>query len=225
MSRFVAARAVILPLKGQELVDRRDGGRIGCGEAHQPATCKRVSVIADLGAPGRHHAGSRDLPGMDLPGKRKVALPERGSDPLHVGSDLGHPCAVAGIALKTDAAAVGQRLELVEGGVLIDAHGHLASGLDLREGAIAGIASRSLRRAIPPRAIDAGNQYQKQQSGATHSAFPSVFQLDLGHFPLVRSLAEPAEDRFEELDAQQQGYGNESEHDGAREVTESDHGA
>ena len=126
------------------------------------------------------------------------------------------PALSRGIALKTDAAAVGQRLELVEGGVLIDAHGHMASGLDLREGAVAGIAepvSASSYSAPGDRRRQPASEAAKRR--ATHSAFPSVFQLDLGHLPLVRSLAQAAEDRFEELDAEQQGYGNESEHDGA----------
>jgi hypothetical protein len=44
--------------------------------------------------------------------------------------DLSYAGRVGGISLKRDAPAIVQRLETMEGGVLIYAHGSVAAGLD-----------------------------------------------------------------------------------------------
>jgi hypothetical protein len=73
---------------------------------------------------------------MHEPGQREVAAAEGPGNPLHVSSDLGYTRGIARVALKDDPATVRQRLELVDGSVLIDAHGDMPARLDLSESAV-----------------------------------------------------------------------------------------
>ena len=169
MSGSVAGRAMILPLKGQELVNGGDRRGIRGLEAHLPATWQRVGSVSDPGPAGSHHGRSGHVTVVDEAGQSKVATCERHGDPAHVRSDFCHAGGVARVALKTDAAPVGQRLESMRGGVLIYTHGGVTPSLDQRKGAVGGITSKGQRRGtIPRRTIDTGGHDQKQQGCARH---------------------------------------------------------
>jgi hypothetical protein len=61
--------------------------------------------------------------------QREVAATECAGNLPHVRSNLSHTGNVGSISLEGDAATIGQRLEPVPGGVLIDAHGSMPARL------------------------------------------------------------------------------------------------
>jgi hypothetical protein len=73
---------------------------------------------------------------VDEAGEGEIAAAKRARDCPHMRSDLGYARRIGSGALERDPAPVGQRLEAVEGGVLIYAHGCVAARLNRREGAV-----------------------------------------------------------------------------------------
>ena len=136
MGTVVARRSMVEALKGEELVNAGDSEGVGALKSHLAASGQRVGCVPDARPAGGHDRSSGHLPIMDEAGNCKVAASEGAGDQSHVSPDLRHTSRVAWVALKADAAAVRQRLEVVKGGVLIDTHGHVAAGLGLIEGAV-----------------------------------------------------------------------------------------
>jgi hypothetical protein len=164
---------MILPLKGEELVNGGNRRGVRGLEAQLAAARERVGSVSDPGPARSHHSRSWHLTVVYQAGQSEVAPLERHADPAHVRSDSCHAGRVAGVALKADATPVGQRFESMRGGVLIHAHGGVTPGLDQRKGTIGGIAGERPRRwSIPRRTIDTGPQDQKQQGYARHWGVP-----------------------------------------------------
>ncbi len=186
---MVIRRSMIAALKRQELVNTGNSDGVGALEPHLATSGQRVDRIADARPAGGHYRRSRHVPIMNKARNREISACERARDQWHVSPDLCHTSGVAGVALKADAAAIRQRLKVVEGGVLIDAHGHTAASLDLVEGALGGSSATSQ------------NQHN-QHDCATHRRSESVFQLDLGDLALLRSLAQAPKYRFQQLDTE-----------------------
>ena len=136
MGGMLTRRSMVEALKREELVNAGNGDGVRALESHLAATRKRSSRVPDARPAGSHDRRSGHVPIMDEAGYCEVSAGEGAGDQSHVGPDLSHTGRVAWVALKTDAAAVGPRLEVVKGGVLIDAHGHMAAGLNLVESAI-----------------------------------------------------------------------------------------
>lgn len=83
--------------------------------------------------------------GCTKPGSRK-SPPANAPAMRHVLADACHAGGVFHVALERDATAVRQRLEDVGRGVLVHAHGHLASGLHSGENAAVAIVAAHRRR-------------------------------------------------------------------------------
>jgi hypothetical protein len=95
-----------------------------------------ICRVPDQRAVRGHQRSSGNIPIVDEAWKREIPAGKRIRDPVHVGPDLVDAVGVGRITLKTDPAPVGQRLEYVRGGVLIDSHSHPAPGLKLSEASI-----------------------------------------------------------------------------------------
>lgn len=76
---------------------------------------------------GPHLGGAGDCLGMHEPGQLEVSLREGPGDVPQMGSDLSHAGRIYNIPLEADAAAIGQGLEDMRGGVLIDSHRDLTT--------------------------------------------------------------------------------------------------
>ena len=129
---------MVLALKGEELVNRRD--RYGVGGMYSKRATLRDDIrdVADPGSTRRHGRGSGDGAIMHEAGYGEVPPLEGRSDFCHMSPNLGHSGWIIAVADQGDAPAVRQRVEAVSRGVLVHAHGHVTSGLDLGEGAIVG---------------------------------------------------------------------------------------
>jgi hypothetical protein len=132
---------MILPLKGEELVDGGDGRGIGGLQAQLPTAGQGVGNVPDPGPAGGHHSRAGDITVVHESRESKVPPRERCRNPAHMRSDLGHSGGVGGVALKADTAPVGERLESMGGGVLIHPHGGMAAVLDQCKGTVGGIGS------------------------------------------------------------------------------------
>ena len=127
---------VILRLEGQESVDRRNRGGIFAPDPDFASPGKGVRQVSNDRAPGGHYRGAGNRLRMDETGKREIAPAEPDRDVLHMGTDGGGPGGVDAVALEHDPAAVGQRLEHMRRGVLIDAHGDGAASLHRNKPAV-----------------------------------------------------------------------------------------
>ena len=129
---------MVLALKGEELVDRRDRYRVGGMNSKRATVRQRIRDVADPGSARRHGRGSGDGAIMHEAGDDEVPPPKGRADLRHVSPDLSHPGWIIAVTDQGDAPAVRQRLEVVSRGVLVHTHGHVTSGLYLGEGAIVG---------------------------------------------------------------------------------------
>jgi hypothetical protein len=75
-----------------------------------------------------HHGRARPPHGVHDPGQGEIPRRKPPRDIRHVDANRGHPRRVGYLALQHDAPAIGQGLEDVGGGVLIDSH-HLRATL------------------------------------------------------------------------------------------------
>jgi hypothetical protein len=131
-------RAVIAPLKGEELMDRCDGGAVRRRQSDCPSPRQAFHHIPDLGTPGRHDGGTRHLPCVHEAGHGEIPGGERRRDAGQVLQDPAPADAVGGVALELDASPVRQRLEEMGRSLLIDPHRGMPAGLHLGEGAVGG---------------------------------------------------------------------------------------
>jgi hypothetical protein len=121
-------------LKRQELVHRRDRGRICGADAHFGATRAITLLITYRGAPRGHDRRPWHDARVHLKWFREISRRERRGDLSHVladGRDLG-PVRFAG-ALEDDATAIGEILKDVRRRVLIYPHHRPAARLRGRE--------------------------------------------------------------------------------------------
>jgi hypothetical protein len=127
---------MILCLERQERVDRGDRGCILASNPDFASPGKRVRLVSNQGAPGGHHGSAGNRLGVNEAGKGEITPAKPDGDVLHVGADGGGSGGIHAVALQHDAAPVGQGLEYMRGGVLIDAHGDGATPLHRRERAV-----------------------------------------------------------------------------------------
>ncbi len=127
---------MIMPLKGEELVNGGDRGRVCALQPDDRAPKNRVSRVSNDGAARSHLTSSRNLTSMHEAGQREVASSEGAGDPPHVSSNLRHAGSIARVSLKRDPATIRQRLEPVKRSVLIDAHRNMPARLYFGEGAV-----------------------------------------------------------------------------------------
>src|SRR5439155_1996103 len=110
-------------LKREKLVNGANRGRVAARDPHFPAPRPLYRLILDRAAVGRHNRSSRYNLGMDRERFGEIARAERRLDVAHVPPNLRDGGAIRGVvALQHDAAAVGEILEDVRGGVLVDTH-------------------------------------------------------------------------------------------------------
>jgi len=163
--------SMVMTLKGQELMDGADRDRVRALEAYLSAAGQTVCPVSDEGFTSTHHGRPRNISGVHEAGYREVSLRKGAHNAAHVFADPGDTCRVGGIAYQADAPAVGERLEVVRGGVLIDAHGALAALLYPGKCAV-GRASRifaGTRRAlIGPAETTAHNQSEEENHATYH---------------------------------------------------------
>ena len=124
---------MVVPLKGEKLVNGPDRDGVCTPQPHNAATRNGVSHISNGRSASSHLTGSRDLASMHEAGQREVAATECAGNLPHVSSNLSHTGNIGSISLEGDAATIRQRLEPVPGGVLIDAHGPMPARLYLGE--------------------------------------------------------------------------------------------
>ncbi len=105
---------MIVPLKGKELVNSGDCSGVRAPQQYYRTTRNAVSGVLNERAPSSHLTGSRNLPGMNEAGQREIAASKCSDDLAHVDANLSHTRGVSGVSLEGDAAAVGQRFELVK---------------------------------------------------------------------------------------------------------------
>jgi len=129
---------MVLALKREELVNRRDCYGVGGMKAKRATVGHGIRDVADPGLARRHRRCPGDGAIMHEAGDGEVPPSKGRADLRHVGPDLSHPGWIITIPDQGDAPAVRQRLEVVSRGVLVHAHGHVTSGLHLGEGAIVG---------------------------------------------------------------------------------------
>jgi hypothetical protein len=127
---------MVVPLKCEKLVNGPDRDGVCTAQPHNPATRNRVSRVLDGRFASSHLPGSRDLASMHETGQREVAPTECAGNLPHVSSNLSHTGSIGSISLEGDAATIRQRLEAVQGGVLIDPHGTMPARLYLGECAV-----------------------------------------------------------------------------------------
>ena len=129
---------MVLALKGEELVNRRDCYGVGGMNAKRATTGHGIRDVADPGLARRHGRCSGHGTSMHEAGNGEVPPSKGCADPDHVGPNLSHSTWVITIPNQSDTPAVRQRLELVSRGVLVHAHGHVATALHLGKGTIVG---------------------------------------------------------------------------------------
>ena len=105
---------MVVPLKGEKLVNGPDRYGVCTPQPYNPATRSRVSRVSNGRPASSHLTGSRDLASMHEAGQREVAATESTGNLPHVSSDLSHTGSVDSILLEGDAATIRQRLELVK---------------------------------------------------------------------------------------------------------------
>lgn len=125
---FVRGRPMVHPLERQEFVHGSQGDRVCGPDPHLPAPRQRVGHVLNRLFLPSHHGRAGHLHGVHDPGQGEIPSRKPPRDIRHVESDRGHPLRVGHLALQHDAPAVGQGLEDVGGGVLIDSH-HLRATL------------------------------------------------------------------------------------------------
>jgi len=114
---------MLLPLKREEFVNRSHRTRIAALYAHFPAPGPIDLVICDRTAARRHHARPGHGLGMHFERLGEVARAKRSLDVAQMRANRGDGDGIHRIvALEHDAAAVGQILKDMRGGVLVDAH-------------------------------------------------------------------------------------------------------
>jgi hypothetical protein len=105
---------MVVPLKGEELVNGGNGGRVGAPQPDECATGDRVGRVSNGGPPRPHLAGPGDLTSVHKAGQGEIASPECARDLPHVRPDLRHTSRIGGISPETYAAAVRKRFEFVK---------------------------------------------------------------------------------------------------------------
>jgi hypothetical protein len=138
---------MILPLKGEELMDGLDGRAVGGLNPQLRALGKRAGGVGDPGSPLAHDRGARHLAIVYEAGHSEVSPLKGKSYRPHVATNLGGSGRVEAVTLEGDPATIRKRLEPMRGSVLIHAHGLMASVLDQTEGAVGGISDAGMRRA------------------------------------------------------------------------------
>jgi hypothetical protein len=131
-------RPMVLALKGEELVNRRDRYGVGGMNSKRTTMGHGIRDVTDPGLARRHGRCPGDRAIMHEAGDGEVPPPKGCADLRHVSPDLSHPGWIITIADQGDAPAVRQRLEAVTRSVLVHAHGHVTTALHLGEGAIVG---------------------------------------------------------------------------------------
>ena len=125
---------MIHSLKRQKFVDGRDGFGILAGDDHFPASGQISRRISDVFSQPLHYAGSGNFSSrMDEAGQRKVSATECIRDGPHVSPNGCLSLWIGLLRLENHASAIGQRLENVLRGVLVDTHRCLAALLKGRE--------------------------------------------------------------------------------------------
>ena len=105
---------MVVPLKGEELMDGGDGGGVRAPEPYSRTSRNGVGRVPDGRSERPHLTSSRNLPSVHKTGQSEVAASEGAGDPPHVSSNPRHSSSVARVSLEGDAAAIRQRLELVK---------------------------------------------------------------------------------------------------------------
>jgi hypothetical protein len=129
---------MVATLKREEVVNCLDRLCVVAPKPDRRPTGEGLHRVADACAPGGHRCRTRHRLCVHEPRQPKVPIRELGRDLLHVPPDLGSSRAVIGVALQLDSAAVGQGLEDVARGVLIDTHGNASTRLDPGKGGVLG---------------------------------------------------------------------------------------
>ena len=106
-------RAMVVPLKSEELVNSRDGGGVHAPEPYSRTTGHSVGRVSNSGRTRSHLTSSRNLTSMHETGQREVAPAECADDPLHVSSNPGHTGGICPVSPEYDAATIRHRFELV----------------------------------------------------------------------------------------------------------------
>jgi hypothetical protein len=122
-------RSMVVPLKGEELVNGGDRSRVGAQQPYSSTSRNCVRRVLNGRPAGPHFASPRNLTSMHETGKREVAARESAGDLPHVSSNPGHASSIARVAPEYYAATIRERLELVKRGVLIDSHRDMPAGL------------------------------------------------------------------------------------------------
>jgi len=136
-------RVVLLALKREKVVDRRDGNGIVARDAHFPTPRAIDGLVADRGVPCSHDPRARD--GLRVDGERfgEIARAERRLNVAHVRANRGDGSGVGRIVtLEDDAPTVREILKDVRGGVLIDTHDMRAARLHRGEVGVRPLAGR-----------------------------------------------------------------------------------
>jgi hypothetical protein len=105
---------MVVPLKGEKLVNGPDRDGVCTPQPHNAATRNGVSHISNGRSASSHLTGSRDLASMHEAGQREIAATERAGNLPHVRSNLSHTGSIGRISLEGDAATIRQRLKLVQ---------------------------------------------------------------------------------------------------------------
>jgi hypothetical protein len=136
-------RMVLLSLEREKFVNRPDRGRVARSHAHFPTPRPVDRLILDRAATFCHDPCSRHGLVVDLERFGEIARAERALDVAHVRANRRDGGAICGVvALQDDPAAVGEILENVRGGVLVDAHDMSAAGLHRGEVVVRPLAGR-----------------------------------------------------------------------------------
>jgi hypothetical protein len=135
---------VLLPLELEEFVNSADCQGIATTDAHFAASRPIDRFVADRGAALRHYVSARHLLRVHLKWLAEIAGAKRGLDVAHVCADRGYGSGVTRVvAIQHDPPTVGQVLEYVRGGVLIDAHDVRAARLHRGEVLVRVLAARA----------------------------------------------------------------------------------
>jgi hypothetical protein len=133
---------VVASLKSHEVMDGGERLWIGCREAELSAAWEIADRVGNVIPARGHDGGSRDVPHVNESRRAEVAHLERGRDRTQVPADLCDAGRVVDITHELDPPSVRERVEVVRGGVLVDAHRLPPALLDADEPGIRSLLTR-----------------------------------------------------------------------------------
>src|SRR5229473_1430565 len=187
---FVRAGMMSAPLKRQELMDRRDRGRIGAPDPHLGATRAVAFLIMHGGTPSGHDRGARHDRRVHLKWLREIPRRERRRDVPHVLADGRDPSRVRPAdTVEDDAPTIGEIFKHVRRGVLIHTHHPPAARLRGRERGIQPPRDRGVTaawsRVSPAASPRVAGQLALSTASTKFSVLVSTHSVDTASTPIV----------------------------------------